>query len=136
MNLSLEQLKQMIPKSGLLKLAAFQTGGDGPSSTKIVYLNVGLVGIYGWLLMVVTFCGRYAWTGNADIYFAGAIGSVLIALVGFAANAQNAHNKATADASKTVMTSIKEDSPAPAPGGSRKTTDIVSTPTDGADDAK
>jgi hypothetical protein len=129
--ISVEQIKSMLPESGLLKLAVFQTGGEGPSSTKIVYLNVGLIAIYGWLLMVITFCAVYACSGEADGVFAGVIGSVLLAIVGFATNAQNTKNKATADASKVVSTSVRESTPPPPSGSTTKVTDIVSQPAGG-----
>lgn len=96
--MTIEDLKDMLPKLGTLRLAVYQTQGNGPSSTKIVYLNVGLVFTYGWLLMVAAFCGRYIGWGTADGTFAAAISILSPIVIGFATSAHKAKNQAQADA--------------------------------------
>lgn len=99
MTMPFEKLKELMPKLGTLRLSVYHTSGSGPSSTKIVYINVGLVAIYAWLLMVVAFCAVYEFTGKVDGTFAGVITAVLVTIVGFATSAQKQSNQARADAS-------------------------------------
>ena len=93
-----EKLKELFDKLGTLRLAAWQTKGQGPSSTKIVYMNVGLAAIYGWLLLVCAMAGVYIGYQHVDGTLAALVGSLLLTIVGFATQAQRDKNKATANA--------------------------------------
>lgn len=103
------KLQEMFNKLGTLRLAVWHTQGIGPSSTKIVYINMGLVGVYGWLLMVATMCGVYIGTGEVNPVLAGVVTTVLGLLIGFSTSAQKAKNREQVEAMKSP------DSP---PGGS------------------
>ena len=93
--MDLNMAREKMAKLGTMRLAVWQTKGLGPSSTKIVYLNMGIISAYGWLLMVATFCGVYLATGKADPIFAGVITFTLPVVIGFATSAQKAKNKDT-----------------------------------------
>lgn len=98
--MDIKELKENFEKLGTLRLAVYQTKGEGPSSTKIVYLNVGLVLAYGWAVLAVSFAVRYLWKGTADIIFAGVITALAPVVIGFATSAHKAKNQAQVDAAK------------------------------------
>jgi hypothetical protein len=72
---------------------------NGVSSTKLVYMFAGGMGVIAAFITTIAFCGHTMLHDKADLNFAGAVSALWIAVFGFATNAQN--NKAKADTAQS-----------------------------------
>lgn len=80
-----------------LKEYTARTAGDGPSTTKLVWLHAGLVSVYCAALATVGGVSVYLFQGKADSTYWLGVGALWVNSLGFASSVQRGQHKAAAE---------------------------------------